>query len=125
MSQEQGGPGAGREAALQAIDPELNVFALANGVDLLREPRGRVLEWYREGMERRIHIEPSGDAPAGGVDLAVGAGARRESDKVMLDLVRVFRTGAAPGELRSLLPEAIEAANALTREDVDRDGAER
>lgn len=125
MSQEHGGSGAGRESALQAIDPELNIFALANGVDLMREPQRRVLEWYREGMERRIHIEPSGDVPAGGVDLAVGAGARRESDKVRLDLVRAFREGVAPGELRGLLPEAIEAANALTREDVDRDGSER
>ena len=122
MSQEHGGPGAGRETALQAIDPELNIFALANGVDLLRESERRVLEWYRDGMERRIHIEPSGD---GGVDLAIGAGARRESDRARLDLVRAFRDGVAPGQLKGLLPEAIEAANALTRQDVDRDGSER
>ena len=75
-------------------------------------------------MERRIHIAVAGTSPEGGVDLAVGAGARRESDRVKLHLLRPFREGVAPGELKGLLPEAIEASNALTRDDVDRDGAE-
>lgn len=123
MSEERAGPGGGA-AVLQEIDPDLNIFALANGLDLLREPEGRVLEWYRDGMERRIHIAPSRESPDGAVDLEIGAGARRESDRVKLYLRREYRDGVAPGELKGLLPEAIEASNALTRGDMDRDGRE-
>jgi len=40
-----------------AIDPRLNVFALANGMDLLKGDGYRRLEWFTEGLERAIVIE--------------------------------------------------------------------
>ena len=45
----------------EAIDPRLNVFALANGMDLSKGSGFRRLEWFTEGLERGILIEADGD----------------------------------------------------------------
>jgi hypothetical protein len=109
---------------LQEIDPDLNIFALANGVDLLRDadPPARVLEWYRDGMDRRVVVTPAaGDS--GGVDLAVQAEARGDAGRRRL--THPFQAGAAPGQLREVLPRAVDACNALARADVEREGQAR
>ncbi|MEQ9569021.1 MAG: hypothetical protein RLN75_02430, partial [Longimicrobiales bacterium] len=55
------------------VDSDLNIFALANGMDLYRdhaEPPDRVLEWFRDGLERRIHLRPAGE---GALEVEVAA----------------------------------------------------
>lgn len=93
----------------QGLDEVLNIFALANSVDLIHgEGRDRVLEWYRDRGTRRIHLM-CGDASSFDLDIAAefsGGGARHE-------VRERFRTGVAAGEIKGLLVEAIDAANAL------------
>ncbi len=55
-------PGADGDDLFEAIDPGLNVFALANGMDLSKGSGFRRLEWFTEGLERGILIEADGDA---------------------------------------------------------------
>ena len=91
-----------------AVDPRLNVFALANGMDLVRDAGKRRLEWFTDGLERGIVIE---------VD---GPGAFRVE-------VQAWRTGASEiseratvgghlsaEDLGQILASAIEAANDLS-----------
>mgnify|MGYP001544694001 CR=1 FL=1 len=54
--------GGGEAPPLDAVDPVLNVVALANGMDLHRDrfdPPDRVLAWFRNGLERLIHLRPA------------------------------------------------------------------
>lgn len=106
----------GGDEVFTAVDPDLNIFALANGMDLYRDhvdPPDRVLEWFRDGLERRIHLLA---AAKNAFDVEVAArgkidGAHREA--------RVgFREGIAPGQLKGLLAEAIDAANTIEREEL-------
>jgi hypothetical protein len=127
MTDELAGTGAGDTpgaAVLREIEASLNIFALANGLDLIRNPGGahaRILEWYRDGMERRIYVMPSAASPGGALDVEVGAVARKDGGKT--ELRQAFRAAVAPGELKAALPEAIEAANGVARADVERDGS--
>ena len=102
---------------MQEIDPDLTLFALAEALDLHRDEDGgpnRVLEWYRDGMERRIVLRPAAATPDGGLDVEVVAVVTIEGDRHWTR--RPLREGIAPGELRTVLPKALEAANALTRQ---------
>ena len=105
---------------LEPLDPDLTIFALANGMDLARERAGvpcRVLEWFREGLERTIGIE----AEAGG-EVMVWVGARRGRRSEPGEARRELRRSAGVDELRRslrpLLAEAVEAANALEERDL-------
>ena len=49
------------ETRFEAIDPKLNMFALANGMDLTKGPDFRRLEWFTDGLERGILIEADAD----------------------------------------------------------------
>lgn len=110
--------GDGRErddTVFEAVDAHLNVFALANGMDLHRHAgpgSRRVLEWYRDGMERRIHLRADGDGT-----LVVEVEAEAKVDGTRRRGRRPFRTAvdATSQALGSALPEAVEAANALDR----------
>ncbi|NNF39166.1 MAG: hypothetical protein HKO98_16440 [Gemmatimonadetes bacterium] len=106
--------GGGEAPPLDAVDPVLNVFALANGMDLHRDrfdPPDRVLAWFRNGLERLIHLRPA----TGGtitVDLAAGPWGDRDAGR------RVSLGDPVPAaDLKARLPEAVEAANALTPPD--------
>ena len=115
MKRDETGQKASR--APQGLDEVLNIFALANSIDLVQgDGRDRVLEWYRDRGTRRIHLVP-GDASSFDVDVAAEftvSGVRRE--------VRSrFRSSVAEGEIRALLVEAVDGANALI---VGGDGAE-
>ena len=103
--------GAGRDAgpagSFESIDPKLNVFALANGMDLAKDPGQRRLEWFTEGLERAIVIEKDGDSA-----FRVAVVSWRTGSKEI--------TGRAPvgeaipaSELMALLDPAIETANGL------------
>ena len=102
--------------AFAGVDVDLNIFALANGMDLYRDhtdPPDRVLEWFRDGLERRIHLRP---ASAGSLDMEVAALGKFDGRRMARRAP--FRTSVAAGELRGLLVEAIDAANALRRDEL-------
>jgi hypothetical protein len=54
---EEAHSGAGDGDLFEVIDHKLNVFALANGMDLSKGDAYRRLEWFTEGLERGILIE--------------------------------------------------------------------
>lgn len=93
----------------QGLDEILNIFALANSVDLLRgQGQDRVLEWYRDRGTRRIHLTPGEGA---GFEVDVAAEFSRDGSRH--EIRDRFRAGVAAGELKAILIEAIEAANDL------------
>lgn len=116
------------EAPLLEIDPELNVFALANGLDLLRNRRAtpdRILEWYREGMDRRIHITAAaGEGGAPRYTVSVEASRKRDgvTRSSRRDLEREVPFDQIRGRLRPLLAEGIEQANEIDEEDLSAAG---
>lgn len=100
---------------LPGVDEILNIFALANSVELLKDPeadRSRTLEWYRDGGPRRIHLEL-----AEGASLDVDVAAERNAGGQSVEVRERFRSAVAVGELRPLLVEAVDVANALTLPD--------
>ena len=110
-------------SVLRQIDSDLNIFALANGLDLVRSDEGppaRILTWYRDGMDRRIVLTPAGGANPGAVDVSVESEARMGPERRALR--RSFREGARAAELRALLPQAVDCCNDLTRDEVEREG---
>lgn len=101
----------GRGDPLDALDPTLTMFALANGMDLVREPSVRRLEWYRDGLDRGIRLEAG---PDGG--LAASALAwNREDPGAAPRSKRLDPLPPAPPSrtLTAALEEALRAANAL------------
>lgn len=107
MNRDQTDQGASR--APQGLDEILNIFALANSIDLIQgHERDRVLEWYRDRGARRIHLTPGDDSS---YDLDVSAEFKIEGTRH--EVRDRFRSGVAAGELRGLLVEAIDVANAL------------
>ena len=102
---------------LQSLDADLNIFALANGMELIRNRSGepdRVLTWYSDGAERQIIVTAHAPEPTQAVDVFVGVGGGGLDHKPP-ELTEPFREAIAPGELRRLLDEAVEKANALAR----------
>lgn len=107
MKRDETGQNASR--VRQGLDEVLNIFALANSIELVRgDERDRVLEWYRDRGTRRIHLL-RGDPSSFDVDVTAEftvKGVRREvRDR--------FRSGVDQGEIRALLAGAVDAANAL------------
>jgi hypothetical protein len=105
------------EALLEELDPFLNVFALANGLDLDKDPPdppARLLGWYRDGMERFLRLEPEQGATG---RLLVWAEAIQKRDGRTHRGRRPVQ-GPLAGEslhqdLRAVLERGIEQANAL------------
>jgi hypothetical protein len=110
------------EAPFLQIDPKLNIYALANGLDLLKNRSGRpdrALEWYSDGMERRATIVAEGGTPP---RFAVHATAsrkfdgdgpvaeRRVGDDLELEQVRA--------DFIVVFEEAMSEANRIPRDDV-------
>lgn len=101
------GDASGRIDPFAGIDPKLNVYALANGMDLTKGPRHRRLEWFTEGLERGILIEVDGD---GAFDVGVVAW-RTGSEEVRARAV--VGGGLSSTDVMTLLDSAIESANGL------------
>lgn len=104
---------------MESVDRKLNVYALANGMDLERRGPARVLGWYREGMERGILLEPGAGEGTWAVRASAALGAAgRGSDAA---IVRTLESALEPGQVLSrfteLLAAATEAANALRAQD--------
>lgn len=106
MSDGAGGASV-RTDPFASIDPKLNVYALANGMDLTKGPRHRRLEWFKEGLERGILIEANGDG-----SIEVGAVAWRTSSDVVGARAPVGG-GLAATDVMALLDRALETANGL------------
>jgi hypothetical protein len=110
--------GAERRPAgpMEIVDRRLNVFALANGMDLDRRGEVRVLGWYRDGMERSVRIEP-GEADG---TWAIRAAAAVDARAPESELVRTLESALGPNDVierfKELLAGAMDAANAFQRE---------
>jgi len=101
---ERHGPSSGPFAA---IDPKLNMFALANGMDLAKGEDYRRLEWFTEGLERGILIRIADD---GAYDLAALAWRTSKAEQFSTE----GAGGLAPAALSQVLMDAIEIANGLS-----------
>jgi hypothetical protein len=112
MAAYQRRPDAGGAAGpFEALDAKLNIYALANGMDLVKETSARTLGWYRDGMERGILIEATDDGT-----LSVTAACWKTSDPSDRRTASQHE-GIAAAELASrfstILEAALEAANGL------------
>ncbi len=91
-----------------AVDPQLTVFALANGMDRTTAAASRRFEWFAEGLERGILIEVE---PGGAFRIDVLSWATGSEDATS----RVtFGEGIGPADLVASLSAAIDAANGLS-----------
>jgi hypothetical protein len=95
----------------EGLDPKLTVFALANGMDLAKGEGYRRLEWFTEGLERGILIEPAGSGRVRVIALTWKTG---HADRLVDDVVA---DDTPPEGVTKLLDGAIEAANALEAPD--------
>jgi hypothetical protein len=99
--------GSATGGSFGGLDAKLTVFALANGVDLAKGEGYRRLEWFTEGLERGILLEPCAEAACRIVVMAWKTGkAERLNDHVFADEVAI-------DEVPRMLDDAIEAANGL------------
>ena len=95
----------------EKVDPKLTIFALANGMDLVKDdPSERVLSWYREGRERAIVIS---SREADSLTLSAAAWATNHGGNRTEKEIRQIPTDELTGSLSKILDEVIEAANHL------------
>ncbi len=94
------------------VDPKLTIFALANGMDLLKDDAGeRQLTWYRDGRERGILITPGA---AGSLTLTATAWMTNKPETRTTKVVRESVDPAAlSAALSQTLDEVLNAANEL------------
>lgn len=90
-----------------AIDSNLTVFALANGLDLEKGGEFRRLEWFSEGLERCIVIAADGSG-----DFSVAVRCWR-SGRPETATESAVAEGLSVDEIRKALPGAIDTANEL------------
>ena len=92
------------------VDAKLTVYALANGMDLIKGDDFRRLEWYLDSMDRGILVSVT---PAGTIEVAAMAwsgdvaAARHEA------VGDAIATEDFVADLTNVLAGAIERANAL------------
>ena len=120
-SEPRGPDDSTRPEPFESIDSKLNIFALANGLDLFKDEgaaASRTLEWYRDGMERRIRLVAGDDGT-----IAVAVEAARKVDGVPHRALASFRDGLEAQvlheSLTGILEEGIERANALERDQLE------
>lgn len=93
------------------VDPKLTIYALANGMDLVRDEGMRRLEWYRDGRERGILVEATPDGT-----LRVTAQAWILGDAPSLSALPQgppHAPDALAKNLSAILDQALEAANGM------------
>jgi len=94
-----------------AVDATLTVFALANGMDLVRGISGRKLEWYLDGSDRGVLLEARAD---GALTVTALAWDRNVPQVPPRTKSLESLPAAAPARaLTAALEKALEAANAL------------
>ncbi len=95
----------------EKVDPKLTIYALANGMDLVKEdPEERMLTWYRDGRERAILITLQSDSV---FTLSAAAWATNRADSRTAKEIRTIPADELTGALSTILDEVIEAANEL------------
>lgn len=97
--------------AFGKLDARLNIYALANGMDLIRAPTVRRLEWHKERLERGILLEADEEGLIGLSALAWNFG-----DPASVRRVKVGESldpDALERDLTDLLQRTLEAADAL------------
>lgn len=105
MAPYQRQPEEGRtQGPFEVLDAKLNIYALANGMDLLKEPTTRTLGWYREGLERGILVEASPDGT-----VSVTAACWKTSDP-SARRTSVREEALDPDDLANRLGSVLEAA---------------
>jgi hypothetical protein len=102
------GPGTDGQEAFDDVDPKLNMFALANGMDLAKGEGYRRLEWFTEGLERGILIAAD---PAGTYSVRVLCWKTGKTEELSDADVG---EGLSSDETIKILTDAIETANTLT-----------
>ena len=99
------------DATFEDLDARLNIYALANGMDLVRTASSWRLEWYSGGLERGILLSRESDGT-----LTITSQVWNHGDEAPLRSVEQ-RRGLDPGEgsqeLPAILEESLHAANAL------------
>lgn len=94
-----------------AVDPKLTIYALANGMDLVKDEGMRRLEWYRDGRERGIVVEATAE---GALRLTAQAWSQDDaSARVAVPQGPPHAPEALAKNLSALLGQALEAANGL------------
>lgn len=104
---ENGGSGG---SPFDGVDAKLTIYALANGMDLIKEDGARRLEWYRDGMDRGILVRA---APDGTLEVAALAWSGDPQAARRTPLGEPMTPGVLAAELSTLLDRATEAANDL------------
>lgn len=95
----------------EKVDPKLTIYALANGMDLVKEDVDeRLLTWYREGRERAIVIRSEA---AGTLALAAAAWQTNKPESRTEKPVDEVRPDDLVSRLSSVFDGVIEAANSL------------
>lgn len=102
-----GAEGSATVGGFGGLDAKLTVFALANGVDLVKGEGYRRLEWFTEGLERGILLEPCTDTACRIVVMAWKTGKAEQLND------RVFADEVAMDDVARMLDDAIGAANGL------------
>ena len=93
------------------VDPKLTIYALANGMDLVKDAQTRRLEWYRDGRERGIHLEATTE---GAVLVTVQAWSRGDASSATTGPQGPpHAPEALARNLSAILGQALDAANGL------------
>lgn len=108
---QHGREGNAGSTVFEVLDPRLTIYALANGMDLVRLAEGRRLEWYRDGRDRGILIE---DAGSGSVSVRALTWKRSDPDSDRSEThTPLIAAQELAGSLSAVLDGALEAANRL------------
>jgi hypothetical protein len=119
MTDARTGGGEGHPASMEAVDRKLNVFALANGIDLTRLGDARVLAWYRDGMERGVRVEPGGGDGTWAIRATAAPDGRTPARAVVRTLESALDVGQILSRFKELMAGALDAANALSQEEAE------
>lgn len=99
--------GGAADAFFEPIDGMLNIFALANGVDLYRSDASRRFIWFMGGHERALDV---GLTEGGGFTVTASAW---PTDRAVEARTVTVAEGVTPSEITATLEGGIEAANSL------------
>ena len=116
MTDAPGGAERRPPASMEAVDRKLNVFALANGMDLERHGDVRVMGWYRDGMERLVRLEPGEGEGTWAIRAAATPDARTGGSEIVRTVESALGVDDVLTRFKELFPGAVEAANAIHRE---------
>src|SRR5262245_18192124 len=108
-----GGSEARPPASMAEVDRKLNVFALANGMDLERRGEARVLGWFRDGLERSVRLEPGESEGTWAVRAVAAPDGRTRAGEVVRTLESALGVDQVVARFKELLAGAMDAANAI------------